>query len=64
MVAPDVSFDISAVHAAGDEAVVVTSVAIRLSTAAKVAYDGVFLYSVRPDGRAVSLRASWDLGAA
>lgn len=61
-VAPhDVSFSVAGVHAAGDEAALIASVAIRFVTGAEACYDGVFVYRVDSAGLVVQVRAYWDL---
>lgn len=61
-IAPNqVRFDVTAVHAAGDEAAVVATVTTRFPNGAVVDYDGVFVYTINHDKQVVSLRGYWDL---
>ena len=61
-IAPNqVRFDVSAVHAAGDEAAVVATVTTHFPNGAVVDYDGVFVYTINHDQQLVSLRGYWDL---
>ncbi|GAA3587525.1 nuclear transport factor 2 family protein [Nonomuraea rosea] len=55
-IAPNqVRFDVTAVHAAGDEAAVVATVPIRFPN------DGVFVCTINHDNQVVSLRGYWDV---
>jgi len=61
-IAPNqVRFDVTAVHAAGDEAAVVATVTTRFPNGAVVDYDGVFVYTINHDKQIVSLRGYWDV---
>lgn len=61
-VAPnEVAFDVSRVHAGGDEAAVVATASVAFPTGAAVEYDGVFVYRVDAAGKIAELRAYWDL---
>jgi len=61
-IAPNqVRFDVTAVHAAGDEAAVVATVTTRFPNDAVVDYDGVFVYTINHDEQIVSLRGYWDV---
>lgn len=61
-IAPNqVRFDVTAVHAAGDEAAVVATVTTRFPNGVVVDYDGVFVYTINHDKQVVSLRGYWDL---
>src|SRR5690349_9178499 len=61
-IAPNqIRFDVTAVHAAGDEAAVVATVTTRFPSGAVVDYDGVFVYTINPDKQVVSLRGYWDV---
>jgi steroid Delta-isomerase len=57
----DVRFTIAAVHPSGREAAVVASVDIAFANGARVAYDGVFVYSADDDGRIATVRSYFDL---
>ena len=57
----DVCFTIAAVHPSGDEAAVVASVDIAFANGARVAYDGVFVYTVDDAGRIASVCSYFDL---
>jgi steroid delta-isomerase len=56
-----IRFDVTAVHAAGDEAAVVATVTTRFPHGAVVGHDGVFVYTIGDDERIVSLRGYWDV---
>lgn len=65
VIAPnDVRFDVTAAHPAGDEAAMVATVTIDRFDGKAVTYDGVFVYTVGPDGRVTSIRSYFDLQAA
>lgn len=59
----DFEFEITSVHAAGNEAAVNATVRGEYSNEARVTYDGVFVYSVGEDGKIRSVRAFWDIDA-
>ncbi len=58
-----VKFDVNREWEAGEEAMLLATVAISTSTGASASYDGTFNYAIDGEGKIGSLRAFWDLPA-
>jgi steroid Delta-isomerase len=58
-----VRFDVTREWEAGQEAMLLATVAVSSPTGTSATYDGTFNYAIDGDGRIASLRAFWDLPA-